>query len=218
MPEFSNHRPARAARDPNSTLYTGGTVKYSLYLLWTLSTLSAETAMPVGIFRGRFVSWQGSSSTGEFQAIAKDGQAFSCAFDSKTLVERDQVKIGFAAVARGDTLEVLVDRKTGGCYARIVRFADQLPKAKTVARVVAPQGDRTISGIVMRRNPVALTLRTRGGVRMLALRRDTRFLSNGVKAEDDDLPVNTRVFVRAGRSPDGAIEAYQVSWGRILVP
>ena len=48
------------------------------------------------------------------------------------------------------------------------------------------------------------------------MRTDTRFLAGGVRLDAAALPVNTRVFVRAGRSLDGGIEAYQVMWGEIV--
>ena len=51
-----------------------------------------------------------------------------------------------------------------------------------------------------------------------ALRQDTRYLRDGEVVDANDLQPNMRVFVRAGRTFYNELEAYQVIWGRILMP
>jgi hypothetical protein len=63
-----------------------------------------------------------------------------------------------------------------------------------------------------------LTLKTRAGDYTLLRRADTLYIAQGMHADPLSLRVNMRVFVRAGRNLEGAIEAYQVVWGEILSP
>ena len=131
----------------------------------------------------------------------------------------------------GEPLEILANRKPGseGCYTSMVQVIDpERERAADRARqskrqnsgprlfFFTPRGDRTFAGVVMRLTPRALTLRTRVGEAILALRPDTRYWDDGLGATRADLRVNTRVFVRAGQSLDGVVEAYQVMWGEIL--
>jgi hypothetical protein len=77
----------------------------------------------------------------------------------------------------------------------------------------------TFSGVVVRLLPEMLVLRTRSEPRQtIQLRRDTRYMSDGVRVDPADLKVNTHVFVRCGRNLDDEIEAYQVIWGGIVHP
>ena len=64
-----------------------------------------------------------------------------------------------------------------------------------------------------------LVLHTRQeGEKTILLRLDTSYLEGGTQVDAADLKPNTRVFVRAGKSLDDQIEAYQVVWGDILKP
>jgi len=78
------------------------------------------------------------------------------------------------------------------------------------------RGDRTVSGVILRRDARSITLRTRFGEQTLGLRKDTRYLADGAQQDASALAVNMRVFVRAGQSLDGGIEAYQVMWGEVI--
>jgi hypothetical protein len=78
-----------------------------------------------------------------------------------------------------------------------------------------PRGDRTVSGVIVRRDARSITLRTRNGEQTLLLRKDTRYLGDGTPQDATAALVNTRVFVRAGRNLEGGVEAYQVMWGEI---
>jgi hypothetical protein len=70
--------------------------------------------------------------------------------------------------------------------------------------------------VIVRRDARSITLRTRDGEQTLVLRKDTRYLADGSQQDSGALAVNTRVFVRAGQTLDGGVEAYQVMWGEIV--
>jgi hypothetical protein len=82
-----------------------------------------------------------------------------------------------------------------------------------------PRGNLTFGGVVIRRSPTVLVLRTRTEPeKLVRLREDTRFLYSGSPATSGDVAVNTRVFVRAGKNFENDVEAYQVIWGEIAGP
>jgi hypothetical protein len=73
--------------------------------------------------------------------------------------------------------------------------------------------------VVFRITPERLVLHTRdGGEQALMLGKDTRFVQDGEIVTAEALPVNTRVFIRAGKDLYDQVEAYQVIWGKILDP
>jgi hypothetical protein len=80
-----------------------------------------------------------------------------------------------------------------------------------------PRGNLVYTGIVQRLSDGDLTLRTRQGeTTLFTVRRDTVFSTGGKLVKREDLPIQTIVQLRAGRTFTGDIEVYQVTWGRIL--
>ena len=71
-------------------------------------------------------------------------------------------------------------------------------------------------GIVLRRSATTLTLKTHDGEKTLVLRPETRYWCDGLRSAVEELIVNTRVFVRAGRDFEGNVEVYQAAWGAIV--
>jgi Domain of unknown function (DUF5666) len=205
-------------------------MRWFLPLAFTAALFAADEA-PIGIVRGDLVAWEGQANSGEMK-IANSGRVLQCGFDGKTYFERDNERIAPGALAAGDRLEVVADHKPGAatCYARTVHVIETngISPAGTRARARswpdpteawAPRGDMTFSGLVVRLNPEAFTLRTRTGTQQtFALRPDTRFLGDGLRVDAKALKLNTRVFVRAGRNLDDEIEAYQIIWGQIVEP
>jgi hypothetical protein len=193
---------------------------------------SAPMEMPAGLFRGTFVRWSGSAAAGDFTVRTGQNAELFCYFDSHSYMERDHRRIAVASLAAGDHLEILADHKPGSstCYARTVAVIDMAAEHAAAERArqakvepagvrplfFTPRGDRTIAGMIVRVSARALTLKNSSGETTLALRPDTSYLNDGVRTSPADLHVNTRVFVRAGRTIEGAIEAYQVMWGAIL--
>ena len=90
---------------------------------------------------------------------------------------------------------------------------------RSATEALAPRGDMTLSGVVMRVVGDRLILRTRSNERKtIVLRPDTRYLGGGQSMDRSNVEVNTRVFIRAGHNLDNDVEAYQVIWGDILQP
>jgi hypothetical protein len=130
-----------------------------------------------------------------------------------------------AKLEAGDPLEIITDHKPGSldCYIRMLQVVPPGPPPTRVNALAAtrstfdlPRGDRTISGVIIRRDARSITLRTRDGEQTLLLRKDTRYTGDGAQQDASAALVNTRVFVRAGANLYGGIEAYQVMWGEIL--
>lgn len=210
---------------PSATLRAG-------VLLFGTAVVSAQTLedmmrMQRGYFRGEMVRWEGTASAGDLIAKNADGELYACGYDSKTFVEMARAKITVAKLVPGDPLTILADHLPGSrkCYMRIVEVVapprprpPQREAAKQTRRLrdVLPQGDRTLSGLVVRIDGDAMTLRTREGDVKLLIRRDTRFLHDAQSVGVEGLGVNARVSVRAGPTLSGDLQAYQVNWGGIV--
>jgi hypothetical protein len=201
-----------------------------LSLLLCACAASAQQA-PIGIVRGELVSWNATSGAGQLDVKTLEGRVYQCSFDRKTYFERDNQLVAPGAMAMGDRLEIVSDRKAGSqlCYARTVHVLDPAAMARlgpggrprfragpSPTESFAPRGDMTFAGVVLRVDHDVLTLRTRvDGEKLILLRQDTRYIGDGQRVEADGLRRNTRVFIRAGRNLDNDVEAYQVVWGNI---
>ncbi|HXP85799.1 MAG TPA: hypothetical protein VN841_13830 [Bryobacteraceae bacterium] len=183
--------------------------------------------MPSGFVRGAMAGWDGTATTGQLTVRAADGSLSTCGYDFRSWFERAHERIAVSKLVAGDSLEVLADRKPGlrACYVRIVHVLEPQPpsRPKRAAAVKLPdpplpRGDRTLSGLVIRREGLALSIKTRDGERALVLRPDTAYFGDGIRLDAAALAVNTHVFVRAGRDEYGRIVAYQVMWGEIVDP
>ena len=194
-----------------------------------LANLASAAEMPSGIFRGKLAAIEGSATSGQLSAQDPAGAAYSCDYDARSYFELDKTRVSVTRLAPGDSIEVLADRKPGtrNCYARIVHLQAVVLSRRTAPTPARPvrasdflpqRGDRTFAGIVLRREGSWLTLKTRAGERTLLIRSDTRFLNEGAKLDATALPVNTHVFVRAGRNSSGEMEAFQVMWGELVNP
>jgi hypothetical protein len=202
--------------------------------------------MPPGVFRGALLMRQGGDQAGDLTLRARRAGSHTdedkdedtdlvCHYDAHTYIARDRHRIAVSSLNPGEPLEILANRKPGSqaCYASMVQVIDaeaervaeraadrarQFQRQNPDARVFffTPRGDRTFAGVVVGLTARALTLRTRAGEAILVLRPDTRYWDDGLGATQADLRVNTHVFVRAGQSWDGVVEAYQVMWGQIL--
>jgi hypothetical protein len=178
------------------------------------AALSAQQSMPVGILRGNLITSQG----GSLSVRQADGAVYDCSYDSHTLFQRNQWPIRSTDLTGGEPVEVLSDRKLPArtCYVRmlsVVYTPVKSPRRPAPPREVwTPRGYLTYSGLVVKNQDSKITLKTSAGARTLVLRPDTRY---SVAAEP---LLNKHVFVRAGRNIEGAIEAYQVMWGEILLP
>jgi len=208
-------------------LYNGGE-HMRLFRMIAIAALTAPLCapadMPKGLFRGQMVSWEGSTAKGVLLARNTAGIVEGCGYDSLSILELSRQRITVAKLEAGDPLEIITDHKPGSydCYIRLLQVIPPGPPPGRVKPVAAtrpvldwPRGDRTVSGVIVRRDARTITLRTRDGEQTLLLRKDTRYLGDGAQQDAAAALVNTRVFVRAGRDLEGGVEAYQVMWGEI---
>src|SRR5436305_12145346 len=113
-------------------------------------------------------------------------------------MERDGEMVAIKSFGPGDRIELVTDRKPGSdtCYARTLHAAEEpvvrripghrppLQSGPSPTEAWAPRGDMTFSGIVVRLSPEMMILRTRSEPRRtIELRRDTRYLSEGLRAD-----------------------------------
>ena len=194
------------------------------------ASLLAEEQAPSGIVRGKLDSWVGTLAGGELRIVAGSGPILVCAYNDKTYIERERLRIAVSSLKPGSSLEMVTDRSAGRCYARTVHVmvgvstsdvpTPHRPRIRPVRpswQSIVPRGNLTFSGIVLRLNGESMLLRTRSeGRKSIVLRHDTGFVDRGRVVEAADLAVNTQVFVRAGRNFEGDLEAYLVAWGEIL--
>jgi len=214
----------------NFKLYNGALLRLAAFFgILLAGPVCAQTEMPVGVFRGSLVSSGSAPAAGDLTVRSAQGIELLCHYDSHSYVERDRHRTVLSAIQAGEIVEVLADRRPGSaaCYARMVMVINPAAEEAAAERArrtafnarpffFTPSGDRTVAGVVVALTSRLLMLRTKTGDTALVLRPDTKYIDDGVRTEPADLRVNTRVFVRAGRSLDGIIEAYQVIWGNIL--
>jgi hypothetical protein len=194
------------------------------------ASLLAEEQAPAGIVRGKLESWAGTLAGGELRVQGGTGGILVCAYNDKTYIERERLRIAVSSLKPGSSLEMVTDRHAGRCYARTVHVivgvpASELPSphrprlrpVRPSWQSIVPRGNLTFSGIVLRLNRESMLLRTRSeGRKTFLIRHDTGFVDRGRVVAADDLAVNTQVFVRAGRNFEGDLEAYLIAWGEIL--
>ena len=187
------------------------------------ATVQAQTPMAVGYLHGGFVAANGTAAAGEIELRAANDNLYSCFYDSRTYVERAHARIAMTDLASGEPIEVLADRRAGSsnCYTRMVYVVNRRPMPNLDPLLnrplgAMPRGDVTFAGAVLSIDGYQLAIRTRAGDVALRVRNDTRFVSGGLRVERRELPVNTHIFVRAGRDIWGELEAYEVMWGEIV--
>ncbi len=193
---------------------------------------SAQEAPRLAILRGMLIEVEQNGAAGDFSLRAADQRVWRCRFDANTWFERNLTKAEPAEFRPGDWVEMIGDANGQSCYAATVywqRAGYRQPKplpfsisaflARGMPERLIPRGNLTFTGFVREIAPDRLVLRTRtNAVEAFRLRPDTGFATAGLVVEFSALKINTRVFVRAGRTLNGEIEVYQVVWGDILKP
>ena len=199
----------------------------------TPAVTPSTTSAPLGILKGDLLEWEGTEESGEISVRASDNRVFRCSFDSKTYFERDRKRATVSEMNEGDWIELVSDVKAGDrtqCYARTVhllpparppvpRYLQRRIQARRSAFLesIAPRGNLTMAGLVLRLTPEAIWIKTRSdGEKTILRRNDTRYLSGGAPVDAAALAVNTRVFIRASKNLENDLEAFQVVWGEIL--
>lgn len=196
--------------------------------------LRSQEAPFSGVVRGVVIECDQTVPNGEFSIrAAGTNRVYHYTFDARTYVEREDRRISMAGARKGDIVEIVSDREesVAAHYARTVHVIEARPIPRPVSQtgrsrlyrspvdLLAPRGNLTYAGVIAKLAADHLVLHTRQeGEKTILLRLDTSYLESGTQVDAADLKPNTRVFVRAGKSLDDQIEAYQVVWGDILEP
>jgi hypothetical protein len=201
-------------------------------MIASMALCRGQEVVPARPVQGDLLDWSGDRSQGELVFRAADNRVFQCWFDSRTDFERGDRRVDLSASDKGAAVEVLPDsRQPSGCYVKSVRFAPATANhtvswpgrpadaLRPSLDLISGRGDLTMAGVVVKIGAHALLLRTRSNERkLILLRPDTRYFGGGEPVEHGNLAVNTLVFIRAGKSLEDEVEAYQVVWGEILEP
>ena len=201
-----------------------------LFLVFAGLVFAQQQPPPLDLVHGELLEFEGS----EFAVRSEDFRVQRFRVDDQTFLERDQLRVKLSQMLAGDIVDVVTDRQippAGPRYARLVkvskaRLEAKVPPASSRFRfsdypstVLLSRGSQTFSGIVTRMRDNRIVLRMRSGEeRMFRLRGDTVFRGDGRTVTASDLVLQSRVFVRGGRSIDNDLEAYEVMWGEILKP
>ena len=219
----------KSSSAPRGKWYCVGVRAVGILLLGSLLTI-AQTHENAALVRGVVLECD-SRPAGELSIRTSDNQVLRYQFDRKTYAERDQRLIEASRIVPGDQVEIVSDRTPGSLlrYARTIHVVEQTPPPRPLSqgrlRAYNPKqetvrtGNLTYSGVVYRLSAERVLIHTReAGDLAILLRKDTRFLEDGLVVNAADLKLNMRVFVRAGKDLYDEVEAYQVIWGRILTP
>lgn len=197
---------------------------------WLIAMLAAgamaQENAPPGLLQGDLIRWQGVEDQGQFTFLVFPDHVYTCSFDDRTDIERDQQRTTIDQVAKGDHLEVVADRQPGStqCYARAVQIKTPvLPgSGLPAASLMASQSwslPFSLSGAVSTITPAILILRLRSGAHVIVhIGSGTRYFQDGQATDRSALQANRVVFIRARKDLRGETEASQVIWGDILQP
>ena len=200
---------------------------------WMLMVLSLPLAAQEGpkfeILRGELLKWD---VAGSFNLRTRDYRLHECTFDTGTYFTSRGSQIAPAEIRAGNIVELVSDREKekSGCYATTVyvlakltepfhAYRQALGRQQGVLDHIFPRGRLTFSGIILEKSDNSFVLKTRTqGRKVLRLREDTNFAKDGKGADSKILEINSLVFVRAGESFDGSLEAYHVIRGKMINP
>ena len=192
-------------------------------LLCPFAALPQDGARAGGILLDR----DAPAASGEIGVRAPDNQVFRYRFDSRTRVDRDGAALDVASLNPGDRVEVVSDHMPHAdiAYALAIHVTAAAPRAPAALRTrpepmeYRPDAGLSFAGVVSRLSAARVVLRLRGGAdQTILLLKSTRYMDGGSLVDAAALEPNMRVFVQAGKSLDGGVEAYEVIWGRIFQP
>jgi hypothetical protein len=196
---------------------------------WVVLLFPLAAAPQTAVVGGVLLERDAPAPSGEFSVRTADYQVFRYRFDPQTRVDRDGAALDVARLQPGDKVEVFSDRMPHAdlCYALAIHATlSPLPRALSAPRgrpepVVEdrPVPDLFFSGVVSRLSGARVVLHMRGGAdQTILLLKTTRYMNDGEVVDAAALKPAMRVFVQAGKSLYGDVEAYQVIWGQILQP
>ena len=159
----------------------------------------------------------------EFSIRAADSRVLRYQFDRKTYVERDHEMVDMARLAPGEQVEV-ISEKIEGSPLRYALTVHAIPAAlparpaspgrapSAVEDRPLPYGSFSLTGVVFRIVPGAMSLHTRTGDQNVILRPDTRYMADGnnveaVRPQDQHARVRPggQDLVRRNRSVPGGV-------------
>jgi hypothetical protein len=198
---------------------------------WVALLLPLAASPQTGaLVNGVLLERDAPAASGEFSVRTADSQVFRYRFDPQTQVQREGAGIDVARLEPGDKVEVVSDQMPHADlrYAISIHVIASPPRAASASRERAdarvqarqiPVGALSYSGVVSRLSGERVVLHMRdGGDQTILLVGNTRYMDGGEVVDAASLKPNMRVFVQAGRSLYGELEAYQVVWGQILQP
>jgi hypothetical protein len=197
--------------------------------LFIALTLMAQERPPLETVRGEVLERSGDEKKGDFSIRLENNRVYWCLYDGGTRIEGTSGQL-----SPGDRVAMKAEMSADNslCYAREISVAVRVPSALeeevrqllrkkpgTLGSVLFPRGNLTFAGVVLKVTPDRLTVQTRqSGREVFILRADTDFTTGGVAADRSACTVNMRIFIRAGRSFQNELEAFQVVWGEIVQP
>jgi hypothetical protein len=191
-------------------------------LLWPLTALPQDGARMGGVLLDR-----DAATSGEVGVRAADDQVFRYRFDAETRVEREGAASEVARLNPGDQVEVVSDHAPHADvpYALVIHVILAAARAPAGVRVrpepaeYRPDADLSFAGVVSQLSAARVVLRLRGGAdQTIILLQSTRYMNGGSLVDGGALKPNMRVFVQAGKSLYGDVEAHEVIWGQIFQP
>jgi len=191
-------------------------------LLYPLAALPQDGARVSGVLLER----DAPAVSGEFSIRTPDNQVFRYRFDPQTRVDRDGFTLVVALLHPGDKVDVVSDRLPHAdlryalaVYVTLSAAPHPAPPPRDSAFEDRPVGDLSFSGTISQLSGARVVLQMRSGARQsIVLLKSTRYFDTGEIVDAAALKPNMRVFVQAGKSLYGEVEAYQVIWGQILQP
>jgi hypothetical protein len=202
--------------------------------LFIATVLFAQQNPSANTVQGEILERNGDAGKGDFAIRLDNNRVYWCLYDSGTRFERNQYKTTAERILAKDRVELTADMNEENflCYAREVKVANppvspleqevrQLLRKKpgTLGDLLFPRGNLTYAGVIRKVTPERITVHTRqDGNQVFLVRSDTGYFAGGLPAELSSLVVNTRVYIRAGKSFLNELEVYQVMWGEIIEP
>jgi hypothetical protein len=127
-------------------------------------------------------------------------------------------------IATGSYVEAIVEQSGDSCSVRTLYIRPPRPAItpstasnQNFLDNLFPRGNLVYTGTVQVLSERRLELRSRRGERrQFLVRADTTYSTGGRLVKREDLPAQTVVQIRAGRSFGGELEVYQITWGDIL--
>ena len=160
----------------------------------------------MGVLRGPLVSRDASIVRVE----VGEGQVAECRYDIRTSIERSGQRIEIVAVAVGDQLEIVADRRASGCYIRTLQVIEEPAELPAVGRRPSVRRDASGPKMAVLRGPLVsreqASLRVElaaGQIAECAFDIRTSMERDGQRIEAGALAIGDRLEIVADQRPTG---------------